>query len=289
MDSLLRPSNRTFYGTAQAWFLSGLPLATLAYFAVVAVSYALINAARLRARERDAAELSSQLTSAKLGALTMQLQPHFLFNSLNAIMALVRDQDTRGALRSLGLLGDVLRSTLALGSTQEVPLRTEMEMVERYLAMEQVRFGNRLAVQLAIPDELLDCAVPTFILQPLVENALRHGIAPVRAGGQLTIAAAHAAPDLRLTVEDTGRGLPAGSTGRHDEGVDSADGLGLANTRGRLTALYGASGRLTVSERPASAGGGVIATITIPYRLFQSARDSAATSRLSEPVGAGAS
>jgi two-component system, LytTR family, sensor kinase len=254
--SLVLQSSAGLPAMIRAWFLSGLAGTTIAYFAVLGVSYALLNTARLRARERHAEQLAAQLTEAQLGALKTQLQPHFLFNSLNAIMALVRDQDTSGAIRALGLLSDLLRTTLQSGPTHEIQLRAELAFIRQYLAMEQLRFGDRLHVDYAIADDLLEQLVPTFILQPLVENALRHGVTRTRQGGRIEIAASSTADRITLTVRDDGKGLP---TGWQD---GAADGVGIANTRSRLTRMYGPNAQLTIAPAPTSSG--VVATITLP-------------------------
>ena len=132
----------------------------------------------------------------------MQLQPHFLFNSLNAITALVRDNESSRAVRALTLLGDVLRSTLRAGTTNEVTLAAEVDFIQRYLEIEKVRFADRLRVSYDVPQELGDALVPTFILQPFVENALRHGIMHARAGGSIVIAAQASGDALLLSVTD---------------------------------------------------------------------------------------
>jgi LytS/YehU family sensor histidine kinase len=184
----------------------------------------------------------------------MQLHPHFLFNSLNAIAVLVRDQDTRAASRMLELLSDVLREVLRTDPAQEVPLADELRFLERYLAIEQVRFSDRLRVTFAVGADLSDAAVPGFVLQPLVENALRHGIAPRSDAGALEVGAGRDGAELALWVRDDGPG--PGDPPR-------AEGVGLRNTRERLTTLYGERARLALAAAP---GGGTVATITIPYR-----------------------
>jgi two-component system LytT family sensor kinase len=277
-DAMLRPIGRPFLLSFRGWFLSGLPATTIAYFAVLGISYALFNTARLRARERHAEQLAAQLTEAQLSALKMQLHPHFLFNSLNAIMALVRDQDTRGAIRALALLSELLRSTLRAGSSQEIPLRAELEFTRRYLAMEQVRFGDRLCVEYEVPDDVLDLLVPTLILQPLVENAVRHGVTRARTGGRIEIGATRDHDGLHLVIRDDGAGLSR-------DGMPAAlDGLGLPNTRARLAHMFGSSARLTVAP---GAAHGVVATVTLPVRRAPAvlAPSSSRVSREAAPTG----
>jgi two-component system, LytTR family, sensor kinase len=231
----LRPTAAGFAASTMNWFLSGLPATTVAYFAIIVLSYAVRSAARLR--ERDA-----QLREAQLAALRMQLQPHFLFNSLNAIMALVRDQDTAQAIRALSLLSDVLRTTINAGESATTTLAQEIDFVRRYLEIERVRFGDRLAVTIDVPTELLGAAVPTFVLQPFVENSLKHGVLREREGNRITISARNGADTLTLSVRDDGRGLSDGAV----------DGVGITNARARLDRMYGPTASLDV--RPAAPG-----------------------------------
>jgi two-component system LytT family sensor kinase len=258
-DALVRSSPVALPRLIRGWFLAGLPGTTLAYFAVLGISYALFSAARLRARERHAEQLAAQLTDARLSALRMQLQPHFLFNSLNAIMALVRDQDTPGAISALSLLSDLLRTSLRVDAAHQVFLRDELEFVRRYLAMAQIRFGDRLTVRYAAGEDVLDVLVPTFILQPVVENAVRHGISRSRLPGLIEIRASRDDSQLLLTVRDDGKGLPA----EWEDGT--SEGLGLANTRARLAYMYGPASSLTIARGRDDRG--VIATIRLPAVL----------------------
>ncbi|HVT38626.1 MAG TPA: histidine kinase [Gemmatimonadaceae bacterium] len=257
-NTLVRPSRLGFAGSLRGWFLSGLPATTLAYFAVLGVSHALLSTMRLRVRERDAEQLAAQLAEAQLTALRMQLQPHFLFNCLNAIMALVRDQQTERAVAALSTLGEILRTTLATSAAHEVPLCEELVFITRYLELEQVRYADRLRVVVDVPHDLRGAAVPVFLVQPLVENALRHGIMRRREGGTLRIAAARQRELLRLTVEDDGRGLAP------DWAERQQNGLGLSNTRGRLARMYGPAAQLLIANG-AGRSGGVTATILLPY------------------------
>jgi LytS/YehU family sensor histidine kinase len=208
-----------------------------------------------REREAQSARLAAQLAEARLGALRMQLNPHFLFNSLNAIGVLVRDQNTATASRMLELLGDVLHSVLRSDARHEIPLAEEIQFLEQYLAIEQVRFSDRLRVSWSIDDRLRSAPVPGFILQPLVENALRHGVAKRSDLGTIDVGARLEGPTLVLTVTDNGPG-PAPSE-------VSGAGVGLANTRERLRTMYGEDASLTLESR---AAGGAIATIRLPYR-----------------------
>ena len=236
------------------WFFTSLPFGVAVYFAVLGIEHAIFYFQQARERESQAARLSAQLAQARLGALRMQMKPHFLLNSLNAILVLVRDRDHATATRVLEELGEILRQVLRTERPEQVPLEEEMEFIRRYLAIEQVRFPDRLRTSFRISPETRNAAVPDFILQPLVENAVRHGIAQRVEAGQISITAARDGDDLVLTVEDDGPGY-------QEEPVTA--GLGLANTRERLQVLYGERGKLGLVPRP---GGGTIATIRIPFR-----------------------
>jgi two-component system LytT family sensor kinase len=252
----VRPSGAGLAATARDWFISGLPATTLVYGAIVAGSYALGNAALLRERERRAARLESQLRQAQLGVLRMQLQPHFLFNSLNAVMALVRDQETTRAVRALSLLSDVLRTTVTAGDAQETTLASELEFVSRYLEIERVRFEDRLQVTIDTAPELADALVPIFVLQPFVENALKHGVLRERGGNTIAIGARADGGTLVLSIHDDGRGLSAPTA--------SSAGVGIANARARLHHMYGPAAQFCVCN--SGRGPGVLVEITLPLR-----------------------
>lgn len=258
VNAIVRPSRLGWFDSARSWFLSGLPATTLAYFAIIGVSYALSSQARLRERERQAAELETQLRDAQLSALRMQLQPHFLFNSLNAIMALVRDHETDRAVRALSLLSDVLRATVNTKAAHETTLSQELDFLMRYLEIERVRFGDRLRIKLDVPRELHDALVPTFVLQPFVENSLKHGVLRDRAGNEISVNARVAADGLTLTVTDDGRGLPSNGA--------TSTGVGISNARARLERMYGTSAQLSV--RNADAASGVVVEISLPLRTL---------------------
>jgi signal transduction histidine kinase len=256
----LRPGRFGFLGSLRNWFVSGLPFTVLVYAAVVGIFYGIVARARLREQERDAARLAQQLSEAQLASLRMQLQPHFLFNSLNAIMALVRDGENARAVDAVSLLGDMLRATLRAGSAHEVALAEELAFTRRYLELEQLRFGERLRVTFDVPPGLLDAAVPLFVLQPFVENAIKHGILGRRRGGAITIAAFADGPTLTLSVVDDGVGLTPGWD------ADGTEGVGLRNARTRLHHLYGDAGALRVG----SGDGGAGATVQVTLPLHRS-------------------
>jgi signal transduction histidine kinase len=252
---LIFPGEVTLIGRGYiGWFFTSLPFGVAVYFAVLGIEHAIFYFQEARERESQATRLSAQLAEARLGALRMQMKPHFLLNSLNAILVLVRDRDHATATRVLEELGEILRQVLRTERPEQVSLEEEIEFLRRYLAIEQVRFPDRLRTSFRISPDTRRAAVPDFILQPLVENAVRHGIAQRVEAGEVSITAVRDGDDLVLTVEDDGPGY-------RDE--QATAGLGLANTRERLEVLYGGRARLRVEARP---GGGTIATIRIPYR-----------------------
>lgn len=234
----------------------------LTYWEMLGIQYAIRYYRRYQERERQAlrlelhaSELQSQLIRAQLSALKMQLQPHFLFNTLNAIMVLVRQHKGREAEEMLARLSDLLRCVLEDVEAQEVPLRRELEYLQLYLSIEQVRFQDRLRVEISADPSILDAAVPQMGLQPLVENAVRHGIGRSSAAGKIHISAARVNGMLEVKIQDDGPGLPPADsvTGR---------GIGLANTRSRLHQLYGDAARLAVEN---GVHGGATVTMAVPY------------------------
>jgi len=237
-----------------SWVFTTLPFGFGVYFALVGIQHSFFYFAQARERETQAARLAAQLSEARLGALRMQLNPHFLFNSLNAITVLVRDGNTGDASRMLELLSGVLREVLQTGRGHETSLKEELDFLERYLAIEQVRFSDRLRPRIAIDPAIARAAVPRFLLQPLVENALRHGVARRGDAGLVEIAGRREGEQLVLTVRDDGPGLEATA--------GSGGGVGLSNTRERLEALYGERASLDVAN---AEGGGAIATVRLPY------------------------
>lgn len=220
------------------------------YWVIVSVAHALTFHRRSQERERKAIELEGRLSEAKLQSLRMQLHPHFLFNTLNAISTLVH-KDPKAADEMIGNLSELLRATLDTAQ-QEVPLRQELAFLDRYLEIQQTRFGERLRVEKRIDAAALDARVPTLILQPLVENAIRHGIEPQSGAGVIGIHAGLGDGQLQLEVADNGRGLKAGT-----------EGIGLANTRARLQALYGSAARLVLQS---GADGGCSVQVRLPFR-----------------------
>jgi signal transduction histidine kinase len=223
------------------------------YAGVLAVAHVLKYYRQLRERELFSSQLEAKLAQTQLQILKMQLHPHFLFNTLNAISALIH-QDVELADRMIARLGDLLRTTLENASQQQVALKQELDFIQPYLDIEKARLGTRLCVDLEIDPAVMDAKVPNLILQPLVENAIRHGIAVVPGPGRIKIHASRNNGRLNLTVTDSGPGLKAAP--------EALKGIGLANTRARLEKLYGANQRLDLSTGP---DGGLQVDITIPY------------------------
>jgi two-component system LytT family sensor kinase len=241
------------------WALCTLDFAyrVMGYSFLLAFSYALDYHQRFKDTELVTSRLETQLARAQLDALKMQLQPHFLFNTLNAISALLH-QDPEAADRMIARLGDFLRMTLENDGDHEVPLAQEMMFLNCYLAIEQVRFQDRLTLDVDVPPSALPALVPNLILQPIVENAIRHGIGRVVGAGRIGIAATREDGRLRLCVKDNGPGWSdAVSPGRR------AGGVGIANTRQRLSQLYGEAYRFDLSGAP---GEGCTVTLEIPFR-----------------------
>jgi signal transduction histidine kinase len=229
-------------------FLLNLPV----YWLIVAAAHVerLVRAAREEDRRR--LRLEAQLADARLQTLRSQLQPHFLFNALNTISVLMHE-DVDAADRILLQLSALLRRSLDGTEAHEVTLGEEIGFLQRYLEIEQARFGGRLSCRFDIPDEVLDARVPNLLLQPLVENALHHGLATRAGPGTVEIRAERRGDTLRLRVVDDGRGLPPATTER----------VGLANTRARLRLLYADRQRFEVRN---SDGGGAVAEIELPWR-----------------------
>ncbi len=239
---------------AVGWFLISLPWSVFLYVLLLGCANAFTYYREAREREAQQSRLAAQLAEARLGALRMQLNPHFLFNSLNAITVLVRDQNTRAASRMLELLSGVLRQVLQGEKRQSVTLDEEIRFLEQYLAIEQVRFSDRLEVRWSIGLAVREVLVPEFILQPLVENAVRHGVAKRTETGVIEISAREENDYLVLSVQDNGPGF-------HPE---AGVGVGLANTQARLETLFGDAGQIQVSNLEA---GGTIATVRFPLNL----------------------
>ncbi len=240
-----------------ASWLRDLPFCALFYGLALGVGIALDYYRQIRERELRASQLETQLVAAQLQMLKMQLHPHFLFNTLNGITGLVRDNDNAAAVRMLVGLSELLRQTLDNSGKQEVRLSEELEWLELYLRLQQMRFSDRLHVKIDAAPETLDALTPNLITQPLVENAIRHGLASRAAPGTVALTAQMSDGRLELRVLDDGAGLPA------DWRLENSKGLGLSNTAARLQRLYGEDFDLDVRNREC---GGVEARLSIPLR-----------------------
>ena len=227
------------------------------YWAVLGVGYAFDYRERYREREAAASELKAQLAQARLESLKMQLHPHFLFNALHAVSGLVRTGERQAAVKTIAGLSELLRRALDGADEQEVPLREEIKFVELYLDIQMVRFPDRLRVRMEVAPETLDARVPNMILQPLVENAVRHGVSPSESAGVVVISAYRAGRMLHVDVSDDGPGLQSGWR------MEESEGIGLANTGERLKRLYGPDHGF---ELRGGAGGGVTASVRLPFR-----------------------
>jgi two-component system, LytTR family, sensor kinase len=227
----------------------------LTYAAIVSVWYALDYHNRFRERERRAAELEAHLAQARLQALKTQLHPHFLFNTLNGIAALIYEEP-KAAHRMLARLSDLLRMSLQDSGVQEVALRWELEFGRRYLELEQIRLGDRLAVEFDIAPSTLEACVPKLLLQPLLENAIKHAIAPFSSLGQICVYSRRNNETLHLRVSDNGPGLPASNE------ASERLGIGLNNTRARLRELYGDGHKIELKNGDS---GGLVVEIAIPF------------------------
>jgi glucose-6-phosphate-specific signal transduction histidine kinase len=241
--------------TYREWLITTLLWSVFLYPLMVGCFYGFTYYNEAKERESQQARLAAQLAEARLSALRMQLNPHFLFNSLNAITVLMRDQQSREASQMLEQLSDILRQVLRSNPRGETTLNEDLAFLEKYLAIEQVRFSDRLKIKWAIHPAIGEAVVPEFILQPLVENAVRHGIAALADDGVIEISAAKANGELVLSVRDNGAGYhPA----------FESEGLGLSNTRERLATLYGDAGGLNVVNAP---DGGTVATVHFPFKI----------------------
>jgi two-component system LytT family sensor kinase len=232
------------------------------YAPIAFLGHLMLYYRRFRERELRSAQLEGKLAQAQLSMLKMQLHPHFLFNTLHAISALTRDNPL-AAEDMLARLSELLRQTLDSDTDQEVPLRAELDFLGRYLEIEQVRFADRLQVSIEPAPETLDALVPNMFLQPLVENALRHGIANKAQGGRLEIRAWREGNDCFVSVHDSGPGFVAGTHGGTP--TDPVEGIGLSNTRSRLEHLYPGNHCLYLSNAP---DGGALVTIKLPFRAL---------------------
>ncbi len=284
----VEPLTQQFLSAAAArrfWFMNEF----IIYVAVLAAGFAHNYFLRYRVRREEtvrlqaeaallqsqAAQLQAQLADARLSALRAQLNPHFLFNTLHAVSALV-ERDPRGVRRMIARLSELLRTSLDEAEEQEVPLQRELTFTERYLDIIQIRFQGQLRVDLDVDNDVRNALVPNLVLQPLVENAIKHGVGKLSDGGHIQLSARRSGSRVIISVRDNGPDaapcidadaqLPASSTG---------GGVGLRNTRDRLAALYGPHQSLTL--RPADSGG-LIAEVSLPYHTHADLRTRAVSS-----------
>jgi two-component system LytT family sensor kinase len=242
---------RTLADTLAASFI----YESIAFWCLLGVVHAIVFYERYRDREILAAELRARLAASQLESLAARLHPHFLFNTLQGVSTLMH-RDPKGADLMLTRLSELLRRTLQRGDRQEVPLRDELELLGLYVGIMQVRFGDRLVFATTMEPAILEALVPHFILQPLVENALQHGIARRAGAGRVEVRAARVGTSLHLSVTDDGLGIAA------PDRSFPAEGIGLSNTRLRLEQLYGADQRLTLVPVD---GGGMAVELILPY------------------------
>jgi sensor histidine kinase YesM len=243
----------TFGQYVRMEFAYSYHLAVITYWIVLAVLRGMDSRRRLRDERLRNAQLETQLAQSQLQALRMQLQPHFLFNTLNAISALALADPLQARLM-IARLSDFLRLTLEERHAPQVPLARELEFLRCYLDIQQVRFQDRLGMRLEVDDDALRAAVPNLILQPLVENALRHGLLAKAEPGHLHVLGRRDGDQLVLRVDDDGLGLPPDG---------ASEGIGLANTRARLAMLFGGTARLDLQRRD---GGGTRVELRLPFR-----------------------
>ena len=261
LEKLLNPwaySNDAgpFLGLWRVRFYNGLLESIFLYAAILATKYILDSKDRRLLEETEKARLNEQLAKAKLNSLRRQIEPHFLFNTLNSIAAQVREGKGHSAVNMIAALSDVLRSAIADSNRQEVPLGDELELLQKYLNIQKVRFAERLNVKLDVPKQLLSAMVPGFMLQPIVENAIQHGIAKRARGGTVEISVIHVDGFLTVRVHNDGPALSPCCE-------ETPCGVGISNLRDRLASLYGDVYKFTMQNRDAA---GVEVFVSVPFR-----------------------
>ncbi len=253
----------SFWRQSQTYLLDNSVIVASFFWAIVGIHHAIKDARKSQQREQE-------LVKAQLEMLKGQLQPHFLFNTLNSISWLMRE-DVEAADNMMTSLGELLRTTLSVSASEEVPLRRELNMLELYLAIERARFQDRLRVMVNAAPETLDCNVPCLLLQPIVENAVRHGISRLDRPGSVEVRAARVGAELSISILDDGPGISTESTWR--------EGIGLANTRARLEKHYGAMQSLRYTNRNE---GGLMVEIRLPLRVHKAGDGNGDRSELRE-------
>jgi two-component system, LytTR family, sensor kinase len=252
VHSLLIDEPVTFLEIFRPLLVKTFPFNLLIYGVIISVSHAIDYYRKYHERTVHTLELEKHLTEARLQALLRQLKPHFLFNTLNGIASLMHS-DVEAADRMLVRLGELLRITMSHPGQPRTRLSEEIAFIEKYLEIERIRFRDRLSVEFEIDPAVLEAEVPSLLLQPLVENAIRHGIEPHARPGRLVLTARGTPGFIELTVRDNGAGQPAGGFTR--------EGIGLGNTRARLRELYGDSHRFELANHPE---GGLVVRVLLP-------------------------
>lgn len=249
------PHSLTFISLWLHRFFTGLLQSIFLYAAILGTSYLLVSRDRLLLQDAEKIRLSEQLAKAQLSSLRRQIEPHFLFNTLKSIAAQIREAKNDEAVEMISSLGDVLRAVISDSNRQEVSLGEEIELLRKYLDIQKVRFADRLQVDVQIPATLLSAVVPSFFLQPVVENALQHGIAKRAQGGEIRISAARLNGYLMLTIYNDGPPLKENERG--------SSGIGLSNLKNRLDGLYGESYKFSIQSKDSS---GVEVCVSLPFR-----------------------
>ena len=261
MEVLLNPYAYCSVGPFRAlWFgrfYVGISSFVVFYAVILTVTYVLDARERLASQQTETARLNEQLAKAQLEALRRQIEPHFLFNTLNAVAGLVREGRNDTAVSMIAGLSDFLRRTLEDSTRQQVALQEEMQFAQKYLDIQKVRFAERLQLSVEVPKELYSALVPSLILQPMVENAIKHGIAKRVQGGAIRIVASRNNGMLTLSVGNDGPSLPADWDAKRS-------GIGISNVRTRLQSLYGERFELTIKNRSA---GGVEVSVSLPFAV----------------------
>lgn len=256
MGYMRRYESASYFEIFKIFLLVNVHFGVAIYWGVIGVQQAIKYYRKYRERELRTSQLEARLATTRLQVLKMQLHPHFLFNTLNAISELIY-RDPESAERMISDLSDLLRMSFENLEVQEIPLKQELEFLEKYLEIELTRFHDRLQVDMNISPDTLDASVPNMILQPLVENAIKHGIGPRATGGRIKIGALRENGHLALRVSDNGIGVPLGNVENLTEGV------GLSNTRRRLKHLYGDGHSFALKN---DAGSGLVIDLVIPYK-----------------------
>jgi signal transduction histidine kinase len=242
-------------------FFSGILTSIILYGLVLLVAHIAETQRRFALQQAETARLNEQLSKAQLNALRRQIEPHFLFNTLNAIAGLVREEQNEAAVSMIAELSDFLRRVVNDSDRQQVPLAEELEFTRKYLDIQKARFADRLEFSVSVPGELMSAQVPSLILQPMVENAVKHGIAKRVQGGAIRVAAARSNGTLTVRIYNDGPSLPSGWE-------QNCTGIGIPNVRTRLENLYGNAFELKLNNQ----SGGVEASMSLPYRQGTSSR-----------------